>query len=100
MCMGVPMQVVEAGHGWALCDCRSERRRVDTLLLDEVKPGDWLLVHIDSAVRVIDAEEAQMAGDALLAIQQAAAGLPYEHLLADLINREPQLPPHLRKTGN
>ncbi len=34
--------------------------------------------------------------DALIAMQAALAGEPVDHLFADLIGREPQLPEHLR----
>jgi hydrogenase expression/formation protein HypC len=99
MCLGVPMQVVAAGDGWAECRNGEALRRVDTLLLDPVAPGDWVLVHVASAVRAIDAAEAASIRGALLAVERAASGQPFEHLLADLIDREPQLPPHLRPGG-
>lgn len=99
MCLGVPMQVVAAGPGWADCRHGDAMRRIDTLLLDDVSPGDWVLVHVTSAVRAIDASEAVLIHGALLAVERAAAGQPFEHLLADLIDREPQLPPHLRPGG-
>jgi hydrogenase expression/formation protein HypC len=96
MCLGVPMQVVATGNGWADCRNGDEINRIDTLLLDPVTAGDWVLVHVASAIRTLEADEAQAIRDALLAVQYAASGQPFEHLLADLIDREPQLPPHLR----
>ncbi len=97
--MGVPMKVLQAGHGWAVCANGPTQCRVDTLLLDAVLPGDWLLIHVDSAVRTLDAHEAQQIRNALLAVEHAINGEPFEHLLADLIDREPQLPVHLRPGG-
>ena len=102
MCIGVPMQVsVVSGAGTAVCVGGQEgsgARTVDTLLLDSpARPGDWLLVHVGVAIRALDAEEARQIADALRAVTAAAAGEPFEHLLADLIDREPQLPPHLRQ---
>lgn len=99
MCMGIPMQVVVAGQGWADCRDGDELRRIDTLLLDTPKPGDWVLVHVASAISSLRPEDARAIRDALLAVQCAAAGQPFEHLFADLIEREPQLPPHLRPGG-
>jgi hydrogenase expression/formation protein HypC len=99
MCLGVPMQVVTTGIGWADCRHGDELHRIDTLLLDRVVAGDWVLVHVTSAVRALQADEAQAIGDALLAVQCAVSGQPFEHLLADLIDREPQLPAHLRPGG-
>jgi hydrogenase expression/formation protein HypC len=58
MCIALPARVVaiEAGHAWV--DTREGRRRVSTALVGEVKPGDWLLVFLESARSVIDAERA------------------------------------------
>ncbi len=102
MCVGIPMQVSTVPFaGTAMCvldreDCAA--RNVDTLLLDRpARPGDWLLVHVGIAIRALDEEEARQIADALRAATAAAAGEPFEHLLADLIDREPQLPPHLRQ---
>jgi hydrogenase expression/formation protein HypC len=102
MCIGVPMLVSAVPNtGTAVCGGGQEgsgTRTVDTLLLDSpARPGDWLLVHVGVAIRALDAEEARQIADALRAVTAAAAGEPFEHLLADLIDREPQLPPHLRQ---
>lgn len=97
MCLGVPLQVATVAPGVAVCGEGPQERRVSTLLLDAPPAvGDWLLVHIETAIRVIDAEEAALIRDALLAVSAAAEGAPFEHLLSDLIDREPELPPHLR----
>ena len=101
MCLGVPLQVasvtsqvtVECATG----DIEAGRRQVNTGLLDAPPvAGDWLLVHMDVAIRALSKDEAQQIGDALRAVTAAAAGEPFEHLIADLIDREPQLPEHLR----
>lgn len=98
MCVGVPMQVVEAREGVAICTVDGERRAVSTLLVTDgpVQPGEWLLCHRETAFRRLEAEDAMLIKDALGAVLAAAEGQPYEHLIADLVDREPQLPPHLR----
>lgn len=101
MCLGVPLQVRSLlSQGAALCGATdASARAVDTALLDsQPEVGDWLLVHVSIAIRALDAGEAQQIGDALLAVSAAAAGQPFEHLLGDLIDREPQLPAHLRES--
>jgi hydrogenase expression/formation protein HypC len=86
--------------GAARCSTRDSGRELHTVeasLLDNPpRAGDWLLVHVDVAVRALDADEAQQIGDALEAVAAAAAGAPFEHLIADLIDREPELPAHLK----
>jgi hydrogenase expression/formation protein HypC len=74
-----------------------ERRELDTLLIERpLVPGDYVLSHGDRAVRLLDAAEAEAIGSALKAVLYAAEGRNFEHLIADLIDREPPLPPHLR----
>lgn len=100
MCLGVPLRVSRVDGDTAVCHSRGDttaRRTVQTGLLDE-RPavGQWLLVHVDVAIRSLDSAEALQIDDALNAVVAAAEGRPFEHLLADLIDREPELPPHLR----
>jgi len=98
MCLGIPMRVMELGDGWAVCHGRAETRQVCTLLLGDHALNDWVLVHLDNAMRVLDDVEAQHITDALDAIEVAMAGGNVDHLFADIINREPQLPEALRAT--
>ena len=101
MCIGVPLRVKSIQpSGAALCgtaDSGDQPRAVDVSLLGAPPtPGDWLLAHVNLAIRALDAHEARQISDALQAVSAAAAGQPFEHLLADLIEREPELPEHLR----
>jgi hydrogenase expression/formation protein HypC len=96
MCVGIPMTVLEGDGLGALCERRGEVRRVSLMLVGAVPPGTRVLVHVDSAVRVLDADEARLIDDALDGVQAALDGRPFEHLFADLIDREPQLPDFLK----
>lgn len=58
MCIGIPMQVVGTAPGRAEVDGRGERRWVDTALLGDVAPGEWLLIFLDGARERLDAERA------------------------------------------
>jgi len=103
MCIATPMQIIELnGPGWALCaDGVDEGRRepADMRLVGDQPPGSWLLVFLGAARDVIDETRAHQTRDALLALHAVAAGAPFEHLFADLIGREPQLPEFLRESG-
>lgn len=98
MCVGLPMRVVEAAEGSALCERQGERVRVDTLLVGGVAPGDWVLVFQGSALRPLTAAEAAETDNALAALAAVLAGADdvTEHF-ADLVGREPELPAHLRR---
>ncbi len=53
------MQVESVSPGLALCLSRGAIVRVRTVLVgDDIVPGDWLLVFLDSAIEVIDARRA------------------------------------------
>jgi hydrogenase expression/formation protein HypC len=96
MCVGVPMTVIEGDEISALCARGAQRRRVSVLLVGAQPAGAKVLVHIDSAVRVLDPDEAALIDQALDGLEAALRGEDFESAFADLINREPQLPEHLR----
>ncbi|CAN2535337.1 Hydrogenase+assembly+chaperone+HupF [Methylocapsa aurea] len=97
MCIGFPMTVIEGDAFGALCERRGERRPVSMALVGAQPAGTKVLVHIDTAVRVLDPLEAAQIDDALEAVERALAGENVDHLFADLVDREPQLPDFLRK---
>ena len=93
MCIGVPMVVIEDGGDFALCeDHAGQRAEVDMRLVGAQAPGTWLLTFMNAARSVMDAVEAQQVADALRAVALALNGESIDHLFADLIDREPQLP--------
>jgi len=95
MCLGIPMTVVEGDDFSALCARESETRRVSMLLIGAQPVGTKVLVHIDSAVRVLDDAEAETIDNALAGVAAALSGESFDHLFADLVDREPQLPDFL-----
>ena len=97
MCLGVPMTIIETDDVSALCERRGERRLVSVLLLDRPPVGAQVLVFIDNAVRLLDAVEARQIDDAIDGLAAACNGEDFDHLFADLIDREPELPEHLRQ---
>jgi len=59
MCIGIPLQVLSLEPGHAVCGDAGQPRRVRTALVgDNLQPGDWLLVFIDSAVERLTPERA------------------------------------------
>ena len=99
MCVAVPMQVIESSPGWALCsagDDHNHRERVDVRLVGDQPPGTWLLVFLGAARDILDEQRAKQTRDALEALRAAQQGLCFEHLFADLVGREPELPEFLR----
>ncbi|MDJ0448774.1 HypC/HybG/HupF family hydrogenase formation chaperone [Methylocystis sp. JR02] len=96
MCLGFPMTVLSGDDARALCERKGETQSVSMLLVGAQTPGTKVLVHLGTAMRVLDAEEAQSIDDALDGLEAALSGGDFEQYFADLIDREPQLPDFLR----
>jgi hydrogenase expression/formation protein HypC len=99
MCLGIPMQVVEAaGQGAAWCVGRAGRSLVDLALVGPQPPGTWLLTFVGAAREVMTPESAARTEAALDALESVLAGdtSTIDDAFADLVSREPQLPEHLR----
>ncbi len=103
MCVGLPMQITEPGPHRALCRFDGESREIDMALVGVQPAGTWVLVFLDAAREVIPASEAAKIGDAIKALALVMQGeTSVDHLFADLIGREPELPDHLKtqRTGS
>ncbi len=97
MCIGIPMTLCEDGEHTALCAPRDGAPDSVSLLLVGPQPaGTRVLVHLGSAVRVLEDAEADAIERALQGLEAALNGESFEHLFQDLIDREPELPEHLR----
>ena len=66
MCLAIPGQVIEMvddAHQIAKVDVVGVRRNVNVGLLasdgEEVRPGDWVLIHVGFALSKVDEEEAR-----------------------------------------
>lgn len=75
MCLGIPMQVVEVDGAFAWCEGRGRRERLNTLLLEEVAPGDWVYAVLGQAREKMTA---QHAAEINLALDGLAAALQGE----------------------
>lgn len=96
MCVGIPMQVLSCADGMAECAGHGRRERLNAMLLGELRPGAWVLAYQGSAVREMTEDEARQTSDALGALDAALNGGDVDAFFADLVGREPTLPPHLK----
>jgi hydrogenase assembly chaperone HypC/HupF len=110
MCIGVPMRIEHADGMVAVAareaaDGTVERHRLDMLIVGSQPPGTWVLAFHGAARRVLDEAEARQILDALSALaialdgdggQGSAERGALDALFADLVERTPQLPDHLR----
>jgi hydrogenase expression/formation protein HypC len=82
MCLAIPGQVLEmvdVPNRLARVDVVGVRRTINVGLLDDIGPGDWVLVHVGFALSKIDEEEARATH---LLLQQM--GAEYEQELREL----------------
>jgi hydrogenase expression/formation protein HypC len=96
------MQVVEeAGPGVAWCERRGERQLIDMRLVGEAGAGQWVLVFQHAARELLDEARARDISSAIEGLEAALAGDgDFHRHFADLIDREPELPEHLKRELN
>ncbi len=58
MCLGIPMQIVEIDGDVGYVESGGVKRKVGLMLLDDVRVGDWVIVHAGFAIEKIKPEEA------------------------------------------
>ncbi len=59
MCLGIPVKVLEIDGQTAVVEVGGARRDVSLLLLEDVRPGDWVILHAGFAIQKLDEEEAE-----------------------------------------
>jgi len=60
MCLGIPARVIQVdSSGEGKVDYMGTRVRVNFSLLEDIKPGDWVIVHAGFAISKLDEAEAQ-----------------------------------------
>ena len=58
MCVGFPAKVLKIADGTALVDASGARREVSAELLDDLDPGDYVMVHAGLAIAKIASDDA------------------------------------------
>ncbi len=57
MCVGLSAKIVKIQDGTAVVDASGARREVSVQLLDELEPGDYVMVHAGIAIAKITDED-------------------------------------------
>lgn len=57
MCVGLSAKVIKIQNGTALVDASGARREVSAELLDDVDPGDFVMVHAGVAIAKITSDD-------------------------------------------
>ncbi|MCI4677456.1 HypC/HybG/HupF family hydrogenase formation chaperone [Rhodoblastus acidophilus] len=60
MCLAIPVQVTELLDGdMARVTLDGVKKEISLALVDDVKPGDYVILHVGYALNKIDADEAE-----------------------------------------
>ena len=60
MCVGLKAKVVNVKNGMAIIDSSGAKREVSAELLDELEPGDYVMVHAGIAIaKITDDDESE-----------------------------------------
>lgn len=58
MCLAIPAKVISVEGATALVSIENVEYRASILLLDDVRPGDFVMLHAGFAIQKVDEEEA------------------------------------------
>jgi hydrogenase expression/formation protein HypC len=60
MCLAIPARVIDIDHAeTALVDVGGVRKRISLSLVENVVPGDYVIVHVGFALARLDPDEAE-----------------------------------------
>ena len=59
MCLAIPAKVISVNGASALVTIEDVEYTASLLLLDNVNPGDYIMLHAGFAIEKVDAEEAE-----------------------------------------
>lgn len=59
MCLAIPAQVLEIKGYEAVLDFGGVKRKANVSLLEDVKIGDYVIVHVGFAIQKLDKKEAE-----------------------------------------
>lgn len=72
MCLGVPARVMSVSGTFATVEVGGARREISVMLLEEVREGDWVILHAGFAISKLSPEEAQRTLQYLREISDAS----------------------------
>ncbi len=59
MCLAIPAKVISVNGASALVSIEDVEYTASLILLDNVNPGDYIMLHAGFAIEKVDAEEAE-----------------------------------------
>lgn len=75
MCLAVPAKVVDITDGMAKVEVEGVSRMVSTMMVPELKLGDYIIAHAGFALHVVDEKDAL---ESIELLRQLAQAMPRE----------------------
>ncbi|OWW21091.1 HypC/HybG/HupF family hydrogenase formation chaperone [Noviherbaspirillum denitrificans] len=72
MCLAIPVRVIEVRpEQKAVVDLAGVRKEISTALVEDVQPGEYVILHVGYAIGKVDAEEAARTLELFNQLEQA-----------------------------
>jgi len=65
MCVGIRARVADVENGMAVIDASGVRRKISAELVDDLAPGDFVMVHAGLAIAKINGSDDQEADEVM-----------------------------------
>ncbi len=59
MCLGIPMKVIKINDGLGIVELGGVRREISLQLVEDIKIGDYVIIHAGFAIQKLNEEEAE-----------------------------------------
>ena len=69
MCVGLPAKVTEMKDGMAVVDATGAKRTVTAELVDDLQPGDYVMIHAGAAIAKISGDDQNETDEIMEALQ-------------------------------
>jgi hydrogenase expression/formation protein HypC len=74
MCLAVPAKLVSCSGTTGLADLHGNRVQVSTILVPDVVPGDWVLLHAGFAIQRVNEQDVKQTWDLIKDLVPELAG--------------------------
>lgn len=68
MCVGIKAKVSNVENGMAVIDSSGVRRKISSELIEDLAPGDYVMVHAGIAIAKINGDDQQEAEEVMEAL--------------------------------
>ena len=68
MCVGLSAKVVKISDGTAVIDAGGAKREVSAQLLEDLEPGDYVMVHAGIAIARVTGDDSEEASEVMEAL--------------------------------